>query len=166
MQWMFADRTGVFRRFGRPKAAMAVFVTFLVLVSAAASLQPAYAIQMPSEDEQDVLVRGALMTFNDANMSGDYAVLWSKVSRQFQTQVPVEKFAPAFEKFRTNALFFESVINKKYESREKPAIDANGVLTLAGAIKSDEMRVKYQLRFVQNEKAWKLIGINVDVTRI
>jgi hypothetical protein len=164
MQWMFADRTLVFRRLGRPQAAIAVFVAFLILI--VAPLQRAYAIQLPSEDEQDVLVRSALMTFNDANMSGDYAVLWSKVSRQFQTQVPVEKFAPAFEKFRTNALFFESIINKKYESREKPVIDANGVLTLAGAIKSDEMRVKYQLRLVQNEKAWKLIGINVDVTRI
>jgi hypothetical protein len=164
MKWMFADRISLFRRFGRPHAATATFVACLILI--AASLQSAYAIQMPSEDEQDVLVRSTLMTFNDANMSGNYSVLWAKSARQFQSQVPVEKFASAFEKFRLNELYFEDIINKKNESTEKPVIDANGVLTLAGVIKSDDMRVKYQLRFVQNEKAWKLVGINVDATKI
>lgn len=164
MKRNFAERISVFHRIVKSYASLSVFVAFVIL--AAASLQSAYAIQMPSEDEQDVLVRTTLTTFNDANMTGNYAVLWSKASRQFQTQIPAEKFSAAFEKFRTNELFFENIINKKYVSTEKPTIDANGVLTLAGVIKSDDMQVKYQLRFAQNEKTWKLVGINVDATKL
>jgi hypothetical protein len=31
--------------------------------------------------------------------------------------------------------------------------------------KTDDMEVKYRLRFIQNNKIWKVAGINVDATR-
>ena len=31
--------------------------------------------------------------------------------------------------------------------------------------KTDDMQVKYRIRYVQNNKVWKLLGINVDATR-
>jgi hypothetical protein len=36
---------------------------------------------------------------------------------------------------------------------------------LAGVFKTDDMEVKYRLRFIQNNKLWKVLGINVDATR-
>src|SRR5215469_14706520 len=118
MKWMFADRTPVVRRFGRQFGGLSVFVAFLVL--AAVSLTPAHAIQIPSDGERDVLIRTTLMTFNDANMTGNYAVLLAKASRQFQSQITAEKLATAFAPFRTNELFFEDAISAHYDSSEKP----------------------------------------------
>jgi hypothetical protein len=45
-------------------------------------------------------------------------------------------------------------------------IDQEGALVLSGMIKTDDMQVKYKLRFVQNGKAWKLLGINVDAKKM
>ena len=160
---MLADRTSVFPGFGRSLGRVGVFVALLIL--AAVSLQPARAIQIPSDDEQDVLVRTTLMTFNDANMTGNYAVLLAKSSRQFQTQITADKLSSAFEPFRTNELFFESAVDAHRDSSEKPTIDQEGALVLTGMIKTDDMQVKYRLRFVQNGKQWKLLGINVDAKK-
>jgi len=44
-------------------------------------------------------------------------------------------------------------------------IDGEGALVLAGVFKTDDMQVKYRIRYVQNNKLWKLLGINVDATR-
>src|ERR1700752_618486 len=129
MTRMFADRTPVFRRVGRSLGGLSVIVAFLFLTIA--SLRPAHAIQIPSDDEQDVLVRTTLMTFNDANMTGKYAVLLAKSSRQFQTQITADKLSAAFEPFRSNELFFESAVDAHRDAAEKPVIDQEGALVLS-----------------------------------
>jgi hypothetical protein len=140
-------------------------VIFAFLMVVAASLTPAYAVDVPPEAEQDVLVRATLMTFNDANMTGNYSVLLAKASKQLQTQFTPDKVAASLESFRVNRLFFEEVVTQKYDSTEKPVIDAEGGLNLAGEFKSSNMEVKYKLRFIQNDNKWKLLGFNVDATR-
>lgn len=164
MTRMFAGCMYAFRRVGRWHAGLSALIAVLIL--AVVSVQPACAIQMPSDGEQDVLIRTTLMTFNDANMTGNYAVLLAKASRQFQSQVTVEKLTSAFAPFRTNELFFENIISARYDTTEKPAIDAESALVLVGTFKTEDMQVKYKLRFVQNGKVWKLLGINVDAKKL
>jgi hypothetical protein len=98
-------------------------------------------------------------------MTGNYAVLLAKSSKELQSQASVEKMATAFEGFRKNELYFEDVITADYDSYEKARIDNDGALVLAGVFKTDDMQVKYHLRFIQNNRVWKLLGINVDATR-
>lgn len=153
MKFIFTDRTPV----------MGVFFAFLMLV--AASLAPTYAVEAPPEAEQDVLVRTTLMTFNDANLTGNYSVLIAKASKQFQAQFAPDKVAASLESFRVNRLFFEDIVTQKYDSTEKPVIDPEGGLNLAGVLKAGTMEVKYKLRFIQNDNKWKLLGFNVDATK-
>lgn len=148
----------LFRTVAGFAATLAVFV--------AIALSPALAVEIPSDDEQDVLIRTTLMTFNDANMTNNYAVLIAKASKQFQSQLTPEKLSSAFEGFRTNKLFFEDIVAEEYDSSEKAQIDSEGALVLAGAFKSEVNHVKYKLRFVQNDNVWKLLGINVDVRKL
>jgi len=162
MKSIFAELTQFLRRPGRLHALVGAFV---VLVMLAAALRPAYAVDMPSDDDQDVLVRSTLMTFNDANMTGNYAVFIAKASKQFQSQIAPEKLMASLESFRVNRLFFESVVTEDYDSTEKPTIDAEGGLNLAGVFKTDDMEVKYKLRFIQNDNVWKLLGFNVDAKK-
>jgi len=137
-----------------------------LLILIAVSQSPASAAELPSDDEQDVLIRTTLMTFNDANMTGNYAVLAAKASKQFQAQLPVDKLAGAFESFRKNELFFEGVVSADYDSYEKASFDSDGALVLAGVFKTSDIQVKYRLRFVQDGKAWKILGINVDADKL
>ena len=129
------------------------------------SIPAAFAAEIPSNRDQDVLIRSTLATFNDANMSNNYAVMWSKASRQFQAQFTPESLQTAFVTFRDKQIFFEEIVTADREFSEKAKIDEEGVLVLAGAFKTDEMLVKYRLRYALNSKIWKLLGINVDTTK-
>jgi hypothetical protein len=71
-----------------------LIVALLVLI--AVSLPPAYAAEVPSDNEQDVLIRTTLMTFNDANRAGNYAVLVAKASKPFQSQFSADQLSTAF----------------------------------------------------------------------
>jgi hypothetical protein len=156
--------TTLFNPGKRPVGVAGWIVAFLAMI--ALSLSPALAVELPSDDDQDVLIRTTLMTFNDANMTGDYTVLFAKASKQFQAQLSVEKLTAAFEGFRKNELFFEEVVTADYDSSDKAKLDGEGALVLAGVFKTDDMQVKYKLRFVQNSKVWKVLGINVDATKL
>ncbi len=147
------------------RASVAVcIVALFALVTA--SFAPAWAAaEIPNDDDQDILIRTTLMTFNDANMTNNYAVFFAKASKEFQSQITIEKMQTAFEPFRKNELYFEDVVTADYDSYEKAKLDNDGALVLAGVFKTDDMQVKYRLRFIQNNKIWKVLGINVDATR-
>jgi hypothetical protein len=84
MRSISANPITTFNLSQRLSALAGFLVALLALV--AVSLAPACAAEIPSDDEQDVLIRTTLMTFNDANMTGNYAVLLAKGSKQFQSQ--------------------------------------------------------------------------------
>lgn len=147
------------------KSIRANLITSIIAFFALAWVLPAFAADIPDDDEQDVLIRTTLLTFNDANMTSNYAVMLARASKQFQSQFTVDKMATAFEVFRKNKLFFEEVATADYDSSEKAKIDNEGALVLVGVFKTDDMQVKYNLRFVQNDNVWKMIGLNVDATK-
>ncbi|MGG6497666.1 UNVERIFIED_CONTAM: hypothetical protein NY603_32560, partial [Bacteroidetes bacterium 56_B9] len=70
MKSAFAGMTAAFR-LGKSSFTGVTLALGLLLVTAM-SLSPAVAAEIPSDDEQDVLIRTTLMTFNDANMTGNY----------------------------------------------------------------------------------------------
>jgi hypothetical protein len=137
-----------------------------LLVFISLTLAPAFAVEIPTDDEQDVLVRSTLMTFNDANMTNNYSILLAKASKQFQAQFTAERLSNSFEPLRVSGLFFESAVTDDYDSQEKASIDSDGALVLAGVIKGEEVQVKYSMRFIQNGTQWKLLGINVNVKKV
>ena len=146
------------------QANLAIRIVALFALAIAFAL-PAFAADVPDDDAQDVLLRSTLLTFNDANMTNNYAVMYARSSQQFQAQFTPDKMAAAFEIFRKNKLFFEEVATADYDSSEKATIDKEGALVLVGVFKTDELQVKYNLRFVQNDRAWRMIGLNVDATK-
>ncbi len=140
----------------------AVALLSLALITTA----PAFAVDIPDDDTQDVLIRSTLVTFNDANMTNNYTVLWAKSAKELQAAISPEKMAAAFEVFRKNQGFFEDVITADYDSYEKAVIDKEGALVLAGVFAVDDnMKVKYNLRFLQNDKVWKIASITVNIDR-
>jgi len=156
-----SNRFAPFLRSTRLLAAVLALFAWTVV-----SVAPLHAAaEIPGDDEQDVLIRTSLMTFNDANMTDNYSVLFAKASKEFQSQLSVDKLQTAFEPFRKNELFFEDVVTAEYASSDKATLDNEGALVLIGVFKTDDMEVKYRLRFVQNNHVWKLLGLNVDATR-
>ena len=128
------------------------------------SIPSAFAADIPSERDQDVMIRSTLASFNDANVANNYTVFMAKASRQLQAQVTPETLQTIFVSFRDKQMFFDDIVTATRVSSEPTKIDEEGVLVLAGVFKTDEMKVTYRLRFVMNARVWKLLGINVNTS--
>ena len=152
---VIAQRSG--RKSWRLVAAACLVLSLAMLWSPTRS----YGAKLPSDDEQEILIKTTLMTFNDANMTGNYSVLHAKSSRQLQDQISVEKLTAAFQKFRDMRLNIESVVSDDIVLTESKT-NGDGVLELVGMFKDDDKKIQYDLKFVKNDGIWRLLGINVN----
>ena len=151
------------------KLALRIRMVVLALIAAVAisgAFTQAKAAPLPSDDEQEILIRTTLMTFNDANMTGNYSVLHAKASKEVQAQLSIEKLFETFKPFRTNRLFFEDIVYEDYDSYEDANFDSDGALVLAGVFKTDRVKVSYRLEFVNNDAIWKWSGIRVNADKL
>jgi hypothetical protein len=144
-------------RFGRPAFAAALF--FFVSASAA------WAQKVPGTELQEVLIKTSLLSFNDANVTGKYAVLHAKVSKPFRDQFPPEKLAEIFKEFRDKHIDFDIIAAKKPINAEEPKVSDNGVLSIKGYFDTTPSRVNYDLAFVLSDGEWKLIKIDVNLKK-
>lgn len=122
---------------------------------------PVLAADAPNDDEQEILVKTSLMTFNDANLTGNYTVLHAKASKPFRDQITPEKLADGFKAFRAQKVDLSSIVADDIDTSKEAKINSDGVLHLEGRFKDNSKRIRYDLNFVYEEGAWKLLGINV-----
>jgi len=74
----------------------------------------------------------------------------------------VQKLVDAFKVYRDKKVNLASIVSADMDSGNKATIDADGVLNLKGKFKDDEKRIRFDLKFVNEEGAWKMVGINVN----
>lgn len=139
------------------KNALRLALTGLALCLAA----PAFSAPLPSDTEQEILVKATLMTFNDANLTGNYSVLFDKSAKAFRDQISTEKLSEAFKSFRARKVNLESIVADDIDSSKEPKLDDNGVLQLQGRFKDDKKKIRFDLKFVKEDGAWKILGLNV-----
>jgi hypothetical protein len=54
---------------------------------------PAYAENaLPTEQVQEKMIKTSLLTFNDANLTGNYTVLHARLAKPFREQFSPDKF--------------------------------------------------------------------------
>ncbi len=133
----------------------------IMLALAMSLVTPAFSATLPTDNEQEILVKTTLMTFNDANLTGNYSVLFDKSSKAFRSQVTAEKLSEAFKVFRTKNVNLESIVADEIDSSKDPKIDGDGVLRLTGRFKDEDKKISFDLKFVNEDGVWKILGLNV-----
>jgi hypothetical protein len=126
---------------------------------------PASALKPPVPEMQEVLIKASLMSFNDANVTGNYAVLHGKLSKPFRDQFTPEKLAQTFKPFADAHVDFAVVVAKPPVATDAVQIDDDGRLVLRGYFDTQPSRVHYDLAFILSEGEWKLIKLNVNVKK-
>jgi len=136
------------------------------------AIQPA-AAQMPSELQREILIKSTLITFNDANITGNYTVMHARLDKRFSSSVTVERLKDAFKSFTQNSIDFDSIVALKPTLTEEPKIDDRNALLLRGyfdarptRIATNPSRISFVLDYFLSDGEWKLIRINVDVKQI
>jgi outer membrane murein-binding lipoprotein Lpp len=119
-----------------------------------------------SEDVlRENLIKGALLSFNDANVTANYNVFHAKLSKVFRDQFSPQRLATIFKEFRDKKIDFNMIAAKTPISVEEPKVDDKGLLLLKGYFDTSPSRVNYDLAFIMSEGEWKLTKINVDVKK-
>ncbi len=131
----------------------------LLLVVGAAQAQN----KVPSERALEVLVKTSLLTFNDANVTGNYTVLHQKLSKPFRQEFPPERLQEAFKEFREKNIDIELVAALKPAYEPAPSIDSEGKLVVKGYFPTEPIRVNFNLAFIPSDGEWKLIRLNVKL---
>ncbi len=112
---------------------------------------------------QEVLIKTYLLSLNDANITGNYTVLQSRLARPFREQFDAARLKKVFRSFSDKKIDFGIIAGKTPIASSKSRIDKRGALILRGYFDTTPSRVSYELDFVPSEGEWKPIKLNVHV---
>lgn len=108
------------------------------------------------------MTKETLLEFNKAVQSGDFGPFHRSTAKQWQEETTPEKIKEVFKDFVTQKIDIGGI--EKVEPVLDPAkIDDKGFLVLSGHYPVMPNRVKFELKYLSEGDAWKLIGINVQV---
>jgi hypothetical protein len=142
---------------------IARLVASLVLLLAASAVQAQN--KLPTERGLEALVKSSLLSFNDANVTGNYTVFHAKLSKPFRQQFSPEKLKETFKEFAEKDIDIDIIAAMKPAYDPAPAIDDKGRLIVKGSFPTEPARVVFELDFIPSDAEWKLVSINVKTTR-
>ena len=134
------------------------------LVSVLLLLMPAHAQdKIPSALQQEIMIKAALLTLNDANVTGNYTVLHAKLGKPFRDQITPDKLKLAFKGFADQKVDWDLIAAKAPVAISEAKIDNRGALILRGYFDTKPSRVNYELDFMISEREWKPVMLNVKL---
>lgn len=138
------------------------------LVGAIMLALPAWAAapvesKVPSALVQEMLIKSYLLTLNDANITGNYAVLQARLAKPFREQFDAERLKQVFKAFSDKKIDYSIIAAKPPIASSESKIDNRGALILRGYFDTTPSRVSYDLDFIPSEGEWKPIKLNVHV---
>jgi hypothetical protein len=136
-----------------------------VLLLVAGAVQAQNMNKVPTERGLELLVKTSLLSFNDANITGNYTVLHDKLSKPFRQEFPPERLKEAFKDFSEKNIDIELVAVLKPTYEPAPAIDSEGKLVVRGYFPTEPIKVNFNLAFIPSDGAWKLIRLNVKLDK-
>jgi hypothetical protein len=142
---------------------IARLVAMIVLLLAAPAVQAQN--KLPTERGLEALVKSSLLSFNDANVTGNYTVFHAKLSKPFRQQFSPEKLKATFKEFADKNIDIDLIAALKPSYDPAPVIEDNGKLVVKGSFPTEPARVIFELDFIPSDGEWKLIRINVETKR-
>lgn len=144
-----------------PVIARLVAVVVLLLAVPAAQAQN----KLPTERGLEALVKSSLLSFNDANVTGNYTVFHAKLSKPFREQFSPEKLKATFKEFADKNIDIDLIAALKPSYDPAPVITDNGKLVVKGSFPTEPARVIFELDFIPSDGEWKLVRIDVETKR-
>jgi hypothetical protein len=135
-----------------------------VVIASALIVEPTQAQpKVPDPSRQEALIKTTLLTFNDANVTGNYAVLHAKSAKPLRDQFTPAHLKQAFKEFAEKHIDFDIIAAKTPRPTQEPKVDEDGRLALEGYFDTTPNHVYYDLRYILSEGEWKPIKINIEV---
>lgn len=121
--------------------------------------------RVPGERALEALVKSTLLTFNDANVTGNFTVFHAKLAKPFRQQFTSERLQESFKSFAEQQIDFDVIAAYRPVYDPAPSVDDEGRLVVQGYFPTEPTRVLFDLKFIPSDGEWKLISIHVKTER-
>ena len=142
-----------------------LFLTIAIATLAACLTIPgpatAQSLGLPTPLVEEVMVKTSLLTLNDANLTGNYAVMYAKMAKPFRDKFTADTLKQAFKAFAGKHI--DIIAAKPIVPTSEAKFAPNGWLMLRGYFDTTPSRLNYELDFAVSEGEWKLTTINVKI---
>ena len=116
---------------------------------------------LPTPMVEEVMVKTTLLTLNDANITGNYDVLFAKMAKPFRDKLTADALKQGFKSFAGRHI--DVIAAMPIVASGKPEIGSRGELMLRGHFDTTPSRLTYQLDYFISEGEWKPVVIDVKV---
>jgi len=117
----------------------------------------------PAAAEAAGMTLAALMAFNEGVEAKSFDKFHASISKLWQKQTTPAKLLEAFQSFIDKEIDLTGIKSLSPVFKSPPAVDSDGVLVLEGEYPTTPNKVIFRLKYVTEDKAWKLLGFKVNV---
>lgn len=130
-------------------------------LTAAVALQGA---EIPSKEELKRMSEDSLLEFGEAVKNKDFSDFYDDIADLWQKQTTAKKLLEAFKTFTDQNIDLTDAIRGLEPLFSSTKIDPdNDVLIISGFYPTKPNRIIFDLKYLQEEGDWKLVGINVNL---
>jgi len=105
----------------------------------------------------------SLMAFNEAIQAKSFDKFHAGISDLWQKQITPAKLLEVFQPFINAKIDLADIQPLSPVFKSPPAVDSDGVLVLEGEYPTTPNKVTFRLKYVTEDKTWKLLGVKVNV---
>ena len=136
-----------------------ILITLVLAVTLAAR-----AAEVPDEEDVKALTDSSLTSFGRAVKKRDFSKFYEEIAGIWQKQTSPEKLEEAFKQFLDKNIDLPSVVKEMDPVFNHPAaVNGDDVLVIKGYYPTKPSRVIFQLKYLEEEGDWKLVGIDVNL---
>jgi len=121
------------------------------------------ALAVPGTDESAQLALTSLLSLNEALQTKSFDKFHAGISRTWQEQITSAKLLEVFQALVDLETNLDAIKTLSPVFKSPPALNADGILVLEGHYPVEPGNVFFTLKFVNEEKAWKLFGVKVNI---
>jgi hypothetical protein len=118
---------------------------------------------LPAGRSLEALLKSSLISFNDANVTGNYEVFHAKLAKPFRQKFSPRELRAVFKEFTDKAIDLDIIAAFTPVYDQPPVIDGEGRLSLKGYFATEPSRVQFDMDFIPSEGDWRLLRIHVQV---
>jgi hypothetical protein len=136
---------------------------FVLLLSLFLLPIAAPAQKVPPEKELQALAQESLLAFDRAVQAKDFTEFHKYISALWRKEITPAKLQGIFQPFIDQEVTISGIADLEPIFTQSPAIE-DKLLVLRGRYPTRPAKVEFQLKYVNEQKAWKLAGIRVNLT--
>jgi len=123
------------------------------------------AAEVPDEADIQTLAEDSLRSFGQGLKDKDFSEFYDDIATAWQKQTTAEKLMEAFSKFLDKDIDLPAIVDQlEPVFKPAPTIDSsNDVLLIQGYYPTKPSQLNFQLKYLEEEGDWKLVGINIDI---